>query len=521
MTSDTPRPPEEPSPPRNLPAAPEGPSLPPHHLPAGSPPDEPPSPPRHLPADSAPEGPSFPPRRLHPAAVVAGAAESMREVAMAVVVGVVLQAGSGGLGSGWALGLALLGALVALVVGWLRWVNEWYAVADGAIRHHRGIISADETTVPITRIQAIDTSQGPIQRLFGVYAVHVQTAGGGAKGEIELRALSVDAVASLRAAAGLEQPVARTLPQWRLGRRRLLATSLTAPQFGVVLPLVGAVAAGLDNVLSGDTVRNLVDRSPDDAAGVELLLAAVLAIGWLISFVGAFVAYAGFRVTRDEQRLRIERGLLQRRSASVAIRRVQAVDVVEGTLRRPFGLAAVRIEIAGYRSEPAVAQTLFPLVRLAEVDDLLRAYVPHLAGALGPLQQPPRRARRRYVLPPLAVGVAVGIGAAVAWPAGWPLALVLAALGGAAGLARFVAAGWRLTADAIVLRRRRWSPARSTLVAGTGRLQEEELTQNPFQRRARLADLSVAVGSGKRGRVAQLELATAEQLFVRLRSVSS
>ncbi len=461
------------------------------------------------------------PRRLHPAAIVTGAVESVREVAMAIVVGVVLQAGSGGFGSGWALALTLGGAVVALGLGWLRWANERYEVADDTIRHRRGVISPDETSVPLARVQALDTSQGPIQRLFGVYAVHVQTAGGGAKGEVELRALSTEAVAELRAAAGFEEPVAQELPEWRLGRRRLLVAALTAPQFGVVLPLLGAVAAGLDNALSGETVRDLVDRAPSDAAGVELLVAAIVVAGWLISFLGAFVAFAGFRVVRDEERLRIQRGLLQRRVASVPIRRVQAVDVVEGTLRRPFGLAAVRIEVAGYRAEPAAAQTLFPVVRLAEVDALLRAYVPHLGGALGPLEAPPARARRRYVLPPLGLGALLGVGVLLAWSPGWPLLPLLAALGGAVGLGRYRAAGWRLTDAAVVMRRRRWSPARSTLVAGLGRLQEEELAQNPLQRRAQLADLSVAVGSGKTGRVAQLELTTATWLFARLRSLSS
>lgn len=264
-------------------------------------------------------------------------------------------------------------------------------------------------------------------------------------------------------------------------------------------------------------MRELIDSAPTNAGGVELAVAAILAVGWLISFAGAFVAFAGFSVVRDGERLRIRRGLLQRRTASVPVERVHAVDVVESMLRRPFGLAAVRIEVAGYRDEAAAAQTLFPAVRLSEVDALLREYVPHLGGALGALQRPPARARRRYVLPSLAFGTLVGGGVALAWPSGWPLLLVLALLGALDGWSRYRAAGWRLTSGTIVLRRRWLSPARSTLVARRGRLQEETLTQNPFQRRARLANLRVAVGSGKTGHVEHLELAVAESLFARLR----
>jgi putative membrane protein len=314
------------------------------------------------------------PRRLHRAAIVSGALENLREIAMAVVFGVVLGAGGRGVLSTTTLALAFGGFGVALVVGYLRWANEWYEVDAATLRHRHGIVSPDETAVPLARIQAIDTSQGPVQRLFGVHSAHVQTAGGKAKGEVELSALSAQDVRALRAAAGLsEAPPAADLPTWRLRPGGLLVTALTAPQFGVILPLLGGAVAALDNVISGSEARSLADRLPSDGGTIVRLIALVLLAGWLISFAGAFVAFAGFSVVRDGDRLRIRRGLLRRRTASVPVRRIHAVAVVEGALRRPFGLAAVRVEVAGYRAEPAAAQTLFPAVRVADVDSLLRS----------------------------------------------------------------------------------------------------------------------------------------------------
>ena len=63
-----------------------------------------------------------------------------------------------------------------------------------------GFVRRKETTVPLNRIQGLDTVAGPVQRLFGVVAVHVQTAGGGAKGEIVLDAVGPEAVERLREA---------------------------------------------------------------------------------------------------------------------------------------------------------------------------------------------------------------------------------------------------------------------------------------------------------------------------------
>jgi putative membrane protein len=451
----------------------------------------------------------IPRRRLHPAEILLGALDNIREAFIGLVVVIVL--GAGGLSAIGALALALVGVIVAGVAGYLRWNSTFYEVQDGSLRFRSGILSPDETSVPLGRIGALDSTQGPIQRLFGVVALQVQTAGGGSEGEIVLRAVSSAAAHQLRAAAGLPDPVTSDLPEWRLRVPALLATALTAPQFGVVLPLLAGSAAILDDVL----LDGVWERLPDQPGEIALAGAALVGGAWLLSFAGALIAFAGFTVARDDDRLRIRRGVLSRRAASLPLARVHAVEVVEGLLRRPFGLATVRIQTAGYRDEQAAAQTLLPLVRVADIDRVLGELVPALSGGLGELQRPPPRAARRYALPEALAGGALGAVITAAWPSAWPAVVVLALAGGLDGLQRYRSAGWRLAGGRLAVRRR--VIARRTLVARADRLQEHSLRVSPLQRRARLATLGVAVGSGRRGRVAQLELDVAARLFERLR----
>lgn len=489
----------------------------PQERPEGAATAEPASPPERPEGSAADSpGPVLGPRRLHRAGIVVAALSSLREILIVIVLGIVVRAGSGGT-SASALLFTVGGAVLAIVLGSVRWMSEWYEVDGGALRHRHGVISPDETAIPLPRIQALDVTQGPVQRLFGVYELHVQTAGGGAHGEIVLRALGDADVHELRTAVGLPDPVAADLPEWRLSRGGLIVTALTAPQFGVVLPLVGGLIAALDNLLFSAVNTGLLDRVPTNLGGIAVVVVAIGGVAWLISFAGAFVAFAGFSVVRDGERLRVRRGLLRRRVATVPLGRVHAVDVVEGALRRPFGLAGVRVEVTGYRAEGSAAQTLFPAVKVSDVDGLLERFVPHLAGVLGPLEPPPARARRRYALPSVVAGVVVGGVATVAWSPLWPALAVLAALGLVDGLSRYRLAGWRLTGDSIALRQRLLSPGHRTLIARTARLQEHTLAQSPFQRRARLATLSLRVGTGRRGGVEHLEHATAARLFEVLR----
>ena len=117
--------------------------------------------------------------------------------------------------------------------------------------------------------------------------------------------------------------------------------------------------------------------------------AALLVAAWLLSTLGAIVTFGGFTVTRDGDRLRIRRGLVSRNEATVPVGRVRAVRVVEGLLRRPFGLASLTVEVTGYAEEASAARTLFPLVRVRDVPAFLAEFLPEMADDVDGLERPP------------------------------------------------------------------------------------------------------------------------------------
>ncbi len=470
------------------------------------------------------------PRRLHPAGIAVLGLQALRGAAVPALFALVATVGGGDLDLQAllrAVGFAAVAATLAGLAGYLTWRTVSYAVSETAISARRGVLNVRETVVPLERVQAIDTVQGPLQRLFGVTAVHVQAAGGAREGEIVLEALSPEAVAELRervgrgagaGAAAAERPPPDAVRA--LSRGGLAAAALTAGQLGVILPALAGAWQAADDVLIGDDgaegATGALGLLPDTAGEIVAAGLALLLVAWLLSIAGAVIAFAGFTVTREGDRLLIRRGLLARREASVPLGRVQGVTMVEGLLRQPFGLASLRVETAGYAAEAAAAQTLFPLLRRSEVEPFLAAMVPALAGAPGGLAPPPPRARRRYVLPPVLAALVPAVAVALRVPGAgwWPLLAVLPAA--AAGVAAHRAAGWRLEDRRLLVRSRRL--ARRTAVLARRRLQEHVVAQTPLQHRASLATLSVAVGTGTRTGVAHLEAATARELFTALRA---
>jgi putative membrane protein len=441
-------------------------------------------------------------RRLHHAAVLAGVIDQLR----GFIVPIIVLALIGGRGGGESLVRAAIytaaGLVISTTMSAINWSTTRWFITEDSIRLRTGVVSENVTVVPFDRVQAIDTARGPIQRLFGVVEAQVQTAGGGKRAEIVLKAITEAEAEELReavrsggavvAASGDEDAAGEALT-WELGRRGLVTAAATSGSLGVLLPFVAAATQWGDDLFGSGAAKKLVPGSAGEALRD---LAIVLVAAWLLSFAGTVAAFARFRLVRDGERLRVHRGFLERREASVPVARVHAVRVVEGPLREPFGLAQVRIDSAGYVKEAATAQTIFPLVRRDEVPELIARYLPEFEGELDGLESVPPRAARRYILPlALPWPVAAVVLALVVGSAG----LLLAAgtlIGVALGFARYRAAAYRLDGERVIFRGRRF--ARSTAVAKPARLQEVHVTANYLQRRGRLATLVVGIGSGRR-----------------------
>ncbi|MCA9702103.1 MAG: PH domain-containing protein [Myxococcales bacterium] len=116
-------------------------------------------------------------RQLVLLAVIAG-------VTMAIIVGLHAAelGGTGALVAVAVVALLLFSALAIFnyLVVRLDYRMRWYKVTDRSLRIREGIIHVREMTMTFANIQNISISQGPLQRLFGIADLQVQSAGGGA-----------------------------------------------------------------------------------------------------------------------------------------------------------------------------------------------------------------------------------------------------------------------------------------------------------------------------------------------------
>ncbi len=508
----------------------------------------------------APEvtGWALPPRRLHPAWIVISGVRQLRAFIVPLIFALFVQSGTGQIVF-LAVGSAI--AVLGLIAQALTWMVFRYEVAGGELRVRSGLISRRERSVPLERIQSLDTSENVLQRLFRVQQIKVETAAGGGSGsDVTLEALSrADAAALLDrldaarhrrdvtptpdagpSRADLPHPDARSQIAIgsasgevlrRISTRDLVIAGATSGRIGPALAILAAAWQFADDILGDDIWERLALQALHSTVqGIILIVGAIALFSWGLAFVSTILTFGGFELRRQEDRLVVRHGLLDRRQATVPIARIQAITVSETLLRQPLRMASLRFESAGYGKDTPESGVLFPIIPMAEVGALIARCNPAFAVdaevlAGQGLRRLPERSRNRYIVAEVRgilvfALIAAAVARVVPGVAWWWGLLVLAFVPVAAvyGWLQHRDAGWTIDADDRVVVRGR-TVVRHLTIIPRRRLQRRAVTQNPFQRRVDLANFSAAVASGGSGgtvEIRHMDAGEAEELTGRL-----
>lgn len=172
--------------------------------------------------------------------------------------------------------------------------------------------------------------------------------------------------------------------------------SQLAPLFlGDSIDVVGAVASSSARLFGGSVA----------ALGIVTLLVVAFA-AWAVSVVGTCLSYGGFRARRRENRIEVERGLLQHRLQGVDVDRVQSVIVKQGVIRRLLGyceLSLGRVDAAvsdgsGNQRPVQHGMVVHPFVEVSRVSEILAGLLPEFADAPLSLSSLPDVALRRGIV---------------------------------------------------------------------------------------------------------------------------
>jgi putative membrane protein len=429
---------------------------------------------------------------------------------------VVLGSVGTGVGFGGTLVVAgVAGAIaLALVYEFAYYRRYEYTFTDDTFDIQSGVLNRREREIPYGRVQNVDISRNVVQRLLGLSAIDIETAGGGST-EAAIRYVTADAATTIQDEIRRRK---RGRDQQQEADTASTATEQSEPDEELLfeispseLALAGVLSfdprvPGLLFALFTGSIPFVSPVVPEPAAvattgldptlvlfvmGVVLLVGLVV-LSWVVGAVSAVVNYWGFRLTRSETELRYERGLLQRYSGTIPFEKIQTVTISDNPLKRRAGYATLAVETAGYAPGQANERGSEAAVPIAGRDRIDRLAEEIDGCEDGSFDRPPKQIRRRYLarylitlagLTGLLYAGSVVIDAAASLP--WYLPLVGVFLAPIAAHYKWLHRGYRLEADHFVTRNGVWN--RETKRVPYHRLQTVIDSRTLFQRRWRVA----------------------------------
>lgn len=394
----------------------------------------------------------------------------------------------------------------------IKWIRYTYRIENNELRIEHGLFVKKKRYIPFERIQSLDFSETILHRPLGLVKVTVETAAGGAdEAEADMTAIKKEEATAIRkmiaeakSLGKLPEEKAETEAEgknknkevlYKITRKQLLFFASTSGRAGVIIAAIVAFAGQFSDIIPFDEIFN--EMAHIVKTGFLLISLAVLAalfIAWLLSVAWAYLKYNDFTLRLVDDELVITRGLLEKRTTTIPVHRIQALRVSESLFRQPFGYASVSVEYAGGSiiDENKADDMLIPIVKKSEIARLLQNGLPEYIF-LEEYHSAPKRAQRRYFFVKMVMMTLITIGLSIwLWPYGL-LAVLLIGLMWGWGVLQYRSAAWKLTGHQLILRYR--DIQQHTVYLQKNRIQSVDYSVNWFQKRAQLATIGTFVMS--------------------------
>ena len=265
-----------------------------------------------------------------------------------------------------ALGAGLF-ALFTVVTAIARYLAFRYCITEHAVLIRDGVFHKKQLDIRYERVQAVNTTRGPLDRLFGLVNVGFDTAGSaGEEGQLPAvplglanrlrerinRTPKVSAAEDAAGADAAAAPDRRTL--LRLGAGDMVRIGVSSGRVFLVLALLGPLSEALDlelhERLEETAVMEALGAGEPLGMPAPVLWLAAAAVLVLVLFaaavVAAFLRHHRYELSADAQVLRSTGGLLTRHEHAVDKQKIQSLVATQNPVLRLFHRYRLRMRQA-------------------------------------------------------------------------------------------------------------------------------------------------------------------------------
>lgn len=283
--------------------------------------------------------------------------------------------------------------LVIAVIAYLKYRNFTFQLDEKneefVVRH--GIINKSRLAIPLEKIQQVNINQSFIQKIIGVHALEVDTAGSN-KTEVSVKAISHELALSLKARllAGKSAPKAFEYdvvqgtaksehPFIQISFASLFKTGITsnyARSFALLIAFFITAFQYIEDVI---TYADIEDDPLDEYINAEVMLKFVFAIiiaimilTLMVNLIRTVVRYYNFKITKQQESLLLSYGLINTKNTIIRPEKVQILTIGRNFFQKKLNILDLKIrQASGIFNENKKAYIEVPGCNETEKNELL------------------------------------------------------------------------------------------------------------------------------------------------------
>ncbi len=257
------------------------------------------------------------------------------------------------------IGISLLAILALLIVhSVLFYLNFFFYVEKGEFILKKGYLRKKILTIPIDRIQSVNTKQNLIQQMLDVVALEIDTAGTAGK-ELKIHALEKPFANALHDLLSNEKTVNISSEEQKgntiIDTKEKLILKLTPIDLLKIGISQNHFRTGLIILAFGFQIFNQIQdvfeekaeeysnefvrfMSNSNWALITFLLVFFLVISIGFSLFRTLLKYYDFKLLKKEETYLVESGLINKRNVIVPHNKIQELNWETGPIKRQFGI---------------------------------------------------------------------------------------------------------------------------------------------------------------------------------------
>jgi putative membrane protein len=256
---------------------------------------------------------------------------------------------------------------VLVIIAWLRYRNFTFFLDEQNEEFviTEGIFNKTKTVIQLQKIQQVNIGQSLLQRIIGVYALDVDTAGSNKK-EGKIRAISHSLALALKArllendrrkssvqAETVEKEETEEKPFIHISFPSLLKVGITSNYIrtiGVILAFFATIYENVRRVMETADLHTpnmeglITGNVVAETAGIVILFILVAVL--VVNVLRVVIRYFNFSITRQQGSLLLSFGLIDTKSTIIKPEKVQVTTVSQNYFQKKMDILELRIKQA-------------------------------------------------------------------------------------------------------------------------------------------------------------------------------